>query len=339
MKKQLFILVLLAGFIFTANAQDYCLHFNGDTSRVKYSNDSQLDLLNGATDYTIEAWFYPTDADIHNRVILKRWYQFAITLYQNNNKRIYFTHYTNNGQDRVFVNTTYNVVNLNQWNHVAVINNSTDNTLKIFVNGVDVTADSSGNATTQTALTLESAPGSNANFYVASGGSGTYFNGYVDKVRIKKTAEDIANLHTSDPMAQPYTTDADTVLLLNFNEGSGSTTVNEPNSVNADLLCTGGCNDLPVWEQVQAVMVTPELENVAFEAFPNPVTGGALNIQVQDGEQINRIFITDMTGKEVYAKNFEGQQQVKLQLNLRAGFYLVNTLTKNGVGVEKILVK
>ena len=338
MKKQLFILFLLAGFMFTANAQDYCLHFNGDTSRVKYTTDSQLDLLNGATDYTIEAWFYPTDADIHNRVILKRWYQFAITLYQNANRRIYFTKYTN-GQTSTFVNTTYNVVNLNQWNHVAVINNSTDNTLKIYVNGVDVTADSSGNATTQTALTLESAPGTNANFYVGTGGSGTYFNGYVDKVRIKKTAEDISNLHTSDPMAQPYTTDADTVVLMNFNEGSGNTTVNEPNSVNADLQCLGGCTDLPVWEQVQAVMATPELENIAFEVFPNPVTKGVLNIQVQDGEQINRVSITDMTGKEVYAQNFEGQQQVKLQLNLRAGFYLVNTLTNNGVGVEKIMVK
>ena len=345
MKKQLFILVLLAGFIFTANAQDYCLHYNGSTSRVRYANDSQLDLLNGATDYTIEAWFYPTDADIHGRVILKRWHQFAITLFQNNNRRIYFTHYTvappnsRLTDQSVYVNTLNNVVNLNQWNHVAVINNSTDNTLKIYMNGVDVTVDDSGNAAPHTALTLEDTPGTSANFFVASGGTNTFFNGYVDKVRIKKTAEDIANLHTSDPMAQPYITDADTVVLMNFDEGSGNTTVNEPNSVNAELRCFGGCNDLPVWEQVQTVMATPELENIAFETFPNPVTNGILHIQVQDGEQINRIFITDMTGKEVFAKNFERQQQVKLQLNLRAGFYLVNTLTKNGVGVEKIMVK
>ncbi|MEN8193246.1 MAG: hypothetical protein ABFS12_10550, partial [Bacteroidota bacterium] len=96
MKKQLFILLAIA--FFTQNfvfAQDYVLEFDGIASRVKYTNDASLDLMNGATDYTIEAWFHPTDGDIHNNVILKRWNHYAITMYKDVDKRVYLTLYDN----------------------------------------------------------------------------------------------------------------------------------------------------------------------------------------------------------------------------------------------------
>jgi len=342
MKKQLLFLFMFSMTLGLVAQSDNCLKFDGVASRVKYSTDTTLDNLNGATDYTIEAWFYPTDADIHNRVILKRWYQFAITLYKNDLRRIYFTHYTNNGQDRVYVNSLYNVVNLNQWNHVAVINNSTDNTLKIYMNGVDVTADSSGTATTQTALTLEANPGSNANLYVAYGGSDTVFNGFVDKVRIKKTAEDIANLNTNDPLAMPYTTDADTVLLMNFNEGSGTTTVNEATGTDADLQCSGGCSEIPTWYPVQTTMVgINNLNQIDFSVYPNPVRAQGFMIKASDNQNIIKVQILDITGKVV--RNFVNKarlSQLKMATdNLMPGAYLVKVKTNEGTGVQKLLVK
>ena len=343
MKTKLFLLILLVLTSLGLSAQsDYCLKYDGVNSRVKYNTDATLDNLNGATDYTIEAWFYPSDTDIHNRVILKRWYQFAITLYQNDNHRIYFTRYTNNGQDKVFVNSLYNVINLNSWNHVAVINNSTDNTLKIYVNGVDVTADTSGNATTQTALTLEANPGNQANFYVAYGGTGTVFNGFVDKVRIKTTAENISNLNTTDPLAMSYTTDADTVLLMNFDEGSGTTTVNEATGVNAELQCRGGCNELPEWYPVQTTMVgIDDMHQITFSVYPNPVETAEFLIKTSDNQMIKQVQILDITGKEIYSKSLTIQQNsLKISTdNLLSGAYLVKVKTDKGTGVQKLLVK
>ena len=343
MKKRLLFLALLSIMSLSmATAQDYCLRYDGVNSRVKYTNDATLDGLNGATDYTIEAWFYPTDTDIHNRVILKRWRQFAITLYQNNNKRIYFTQYTNNGQTRVYVNSLNNVINLNQWNHVAVINNSTDDTLKIYVNGVDVTADSSGTATTQTALPLDAAPGADANFYVAYGGVGTVFTGYVDKVRVKKSAEDIANLNTSDPLSMPYTVDSDTVLFMNFNEGNGTVTINNVNDVPAELQCRGGCAEIPVWFTTEASMAgVNSLNQIDFSIYPNPVTQNMIMIQPTDNQVINQIDIMDITGKLVRSKIYkEKQNNLRISTTgLTPGAYLVKLTTNKGVGVQKLIVK
>ncbi len=341
MKRKLLLLSFVLLIQSIAFAQDYTLLFDGANSRVKYPNDTTLDMMNGATDYTIEAWFYPTDADIHNNVILKRWYQFAITMYQDANRRIYFTHYSNGGVDKVFVNSLYNVVNLNEWNHVAVINNSTDNTIKIYVNGVDVTADSSGTATTHTALPLEAAPGSSANFYVGYGGSGTVPYAYIDKVRVKKTAEDIANLHTSDVSATPYTTDADTALLLNFDEGSGTTTANEATGTMATLECSGGCAEIPVWDLVATTMATNQIADTAFNVYPNPVTSDHFSVQAQNDEHIQAIEITDILGKVVRTKKYTSNpSSVNISTDgLSQGVYLIKTTTNKGMGTQKLLIK
>lgn len=343
MKTKLSLLMLLVLTSLGISAQsDNCLKYDGVNSRVKYNTDATLDNLNGATDFTIEAWFYPSDADIHNRVIIKRWYQFAITLYQNDNHRIYFTHYTNNGQDRIYVNSLYNVINMDAWNHVAVINNSTENTLKIYVNGVDVTADASGNATTQTALTLEANPGNQANFYVAYGGTGTVFNGFVDKVRIKTTAENINNLNTTDPLGMPYAMDTDTVLLMNFDEGSGTTTVNEATGVDAELQCRGGCSEIPEWYPVQTTMVGIDAKHqITFSVYPNPVDTVDFLIETSDNQTIQQVQVLDITGKALYSQIPSGKlNRLKIAtVNLTPGAYLVKVKTDKGVGVQKLLVK
>lgn len=116
----------------TLNAQkDYALVFNGTDQRVKYTSDATLDIMNGATDYTIEAWVKPLSTVIHNKVVVKRWYQFALTLYKDDLKKLYFTHYgtpyDDNGsikQDATFINSVDNVITLDAWNHIVVINDS-----------------------------------------------------------------------------------------------------------------------------------------------------------------------------------------------------------------------
>ena len=342
MKTKLFSLIMIIALSLSLNAQqtDYCLQFDGVASRVKYTNDTKLQELDGATDYTIECWFYPTDADFHNKVLLKRYYQFAITMYQNNNYRIYFTHYSNNGNDRIFVNTMNNVFNLNQWNHVAVVNNSSDNTLRIYVNGVDVTLDDSGNPGPHSALTLEANPGTNANFYVGYGNPGTVPVAYIDKVRIKKTAEALADLNTSNVNLQPYTPNADTILLLNFNEGSGTTTVNDVNGVDAELQCRGGCSEIPTWHEIAMDMAVNNINNIDFNIYPNPVSNNYFSIQT-DNEIIKNVAILDMEGKTVFRKNFDKEiSNTEIRYGkLNPGLYLVKITTENGSGIKKLLIE
>jgi hypothetical protein len=190
-------------FIFLTNAfayaqTDYALEFNGVDQRYKYDTEATLDALNGATDYTIEVWVKPLSTDIHNNVVLKRWNQFALTLYKDDTKRFYFTDYSSG----IYVNTIDNVIKINEWNHLVVICNSTENSVKLYANGVDVTLSD------QVALPLAAEPEA-ANFYVAYGGGGTSLNANFDKVRIKTTAENIADLQTSITDAD-YVSDANT---------------------------------------------------------------------------------------------------------------------------------
>ncbi len=342
MKTKLLSLIMMISLSLSLNAQqtDYCLGFDGVASRVKYTNDAKLQELDGATDYTIECWVYPTSSDIHNRVLLKRWYSFALTMYQNNNRRVYFTRYLNNGADKTYVNTSNDVLNLNQWNHIAVVNNSTDNTLKIFVNGVNVTLDDSGNPGDHTALTLDASPGASANFYVGYGGVGTVPFAYIDKIRVKTVAESLSNLHTSDITLQPYTPDADTILLLNFNEGTGTTTVNDVNSVDAELQCRGGCAEIPTWHEIAADMAVGQFDQIDFSVYPNPVQGNKLTVNAN--EVINNISILNIDGKVVFSADYKelNNSAVDVDLSgLKRGVYLIKTTTVKGIGVQKVLKK
>lgn len=319
-------------------AQDYVLKFDGANSRVKYANETTMENMNGATDYTIEAWFHPTDADIHNNVIVKRWYQFAITMFQDDNKRVYFTHYADNGATPTYINSLYNVVNLNEWNHVAVINNSTANTLKLYVNGVDVSSDYDGNATTYTSMPLDANPGVDANFYIGYGGSGTVPFAYIDKVRVKNIAEDIANLETSDVTAA-MTTDANTHLMFNLDEGTGDTTANEINSVDAVLECIGGCAEIPQWVLLADTMSVNEGQNISFDVYPNPVVNNVFTIQARSNEQIEQVQIINIDGRIV--KNIEAAAN-KLNIateDLSSGNYFVRIFTNMGAGTQNLIIK
>jgi hypothetical protein len=236
MKAKLQIAAIFIFFIsMVTHAQtDYSLKFDGINDRVSYASNATLNNLNGATDYTIEVWVKPNSSTASGTVVLKRYEQFALTLFKNsgdtNVRRFYFTHY--NGSP-TFVNTLDNVININEWNHLVVVSNSVSNTIKLYANGVDVTLGS------QAALTLEASPTSSANLYLGYGGDGTHLNANIDKVRIKTTVEVIEDLQTNVTDAN-YTTDADTVVLLNLNEGTGTSTLNDViGGGNAALQCGG----------------------------------------------------------------------------------------------------
>ena len=337
MRKQLLTLLTVTMLTLVTNAQDYGLQFNAENEqRLRYlttTGDVLDTTLNGATDYTIEAWVKPTSATFNGTVILKRWDQFALTLYEDANKRFYFTHYSSGGN--TYVNTIDDAFTLNEWNHLVVVCNSSTNSIKLYSNGVDVTLG------TQTALTLEASP-TTPNFYLgASGSGGSYFTGEIDKVRVKNTAETISSLQSSISDTD-YVSDANTAILYNFNEGSGLTTVNAADAQSATLQCSAGeCDNDDDWWVNLGTLSKDEITATNFDIYPNPVEQSYFSVQAKNNESIQNIEIFDTLGKSVNSVAFDENTSVANinVMQLQAGIYIVRTKTTASIGVKKLIVK
>jgi len=341
MKTRLLTIFAIAILAFSANAQDDYLQFDGiNSQRVKYTTsfgDVLDNTLNGATDYTIEVWVKPTSNEIHNKVIMKRWNQFAVTLYENDNKRFYFTHYDpSGGTGSTYVNTLNDVITIGEWNHLAVICNSVDNTIKLYVNGVDVTDDTD----TAADVVLEAFP-LDANLYLGYGGSDTYFTGDMDKVRIKNTAEDIANLNTTNVAGTDYTADANTAVLYNFSEGSGDLTANEADGLDAELLCVSEVCDASIIWWGTHVLSSQDFNTTNFKLFPNPVENSTFFIQTINNEILKNVEIFDLLGRVVNKIELsDNTQYTSVDVSgLNAGLYIVKINTNSGIGTQKLMIK
>jgi len=168
------------------NAQsEYVLQFDAATENqsIKYSDDATTSMMDGATDYTIEMWVKPNDNSESYEIWVYMRDLFKVVFYTNNR---FYLQLLEGGN--TYYNSTDDAITLNEWNHIAVVCNSTDGangSIKLYVNGVDVTASS------YDAKSLIGGAANNDIFvgYGAnnSGGS-TYANMLAREVRIKKTA-------------------------------------------------------------------------------------------------------------------------------------------------------
>ncbi len=245
LKKLMFIWVLVMLFSgLTLHAQNRnFLSFDGN-DYVKYVDDATLDRMSGATSFTIEAWIFPkSGAELQkNDRILQQVFSFALVMWDGNNdgkvEDWYFRYYHNSAWHSV--NTTGDAtLTLNAWNHVAVICNATNNTIKLYVNGVDVTDG------TYTAVTLSTR--TNDHLYIGEAGDGTgYFYGNIDEIRLKDEAVSPSDLQAKITDNE-YTTDSHTAALFHFNEGTGTTTMSEASGNDATLGGTTGDGAVPTW--------------------------------------------------------------------------------------------
>ncbi len=253
----------------------YYLSFDGSNDYVKYTDDATLGKLDGATDYTLEAWIYPRDGVVaeYDRVF-QRYYSFAIVMYDGNNdgkvEDWYFQVYDKGSSSWKYYNTEGDAtLTLDAWNHIAVINNSTDGTLKLYVNGTDVT--------TTGGYSNRAMPSSsnNDNLYIGQKGNGSsYFGGYIDEVRMLNVAITPSELHTnwSD---NRYMTNDNTAALFHFDEGSGTNTVNVPSGTDATL------NNGVAWEEDDSAVP------VELTSFTANVNGNNVLLNWQTATEVN----------------------------------------------------
>lgn len=145
-------------------------YFDGTDDSVSVPNNSALDF--GSGDFTIEYWEYRTSSD-NNRTTLTRQnmsYAPYFVGYAWNNTLAF---YTGNGSNYLVTGLSMGTIVLNQWRHYAVTRQG--NTWRTFENGTQI-------ATTTNSSTVSAG----TNSMLIGLGVGTYFQGYIDELRITK---------------------------------------------------------------------------------------------------------------------------------------------------------
>lgn len=251
------------------------LKFDGIDDYVRYGDDATLGKMDGATNYTMECWIRPYSAKVaeYDR-ILQRYYSFAFVMYDGNNDGVvedwYFYVYDNSSSSWKYYNTDGDAtLTLDSWNHLAVINNETDNTLNLYVNGIQVTQ--SGG---YSAISLRPSQSSD-NLYIGAKKASTpnnSFGGKIDEVRLKNVAINPVDLH-SDLNSEEYNSDVNTAVLFHFNENSGSVTKNEASGVDANLgSSASGDAAEPQWGTIVNLWFPIELKSFTATKLKNEVS-------------------------------------------------------------------
>jgi hypothetical protein len=180
----------------------YSTYFDGSGDRLDVGPDNSF--LAGTGSVTMECWCYPAAVgqDVAGDVLMLIWSgtNNAVWLSYTNNKKFNFRIGYAGGSWQMSFDTT-NTYELNQWYHVAVVRNSSDNSAKIYVNGVN-----DGSSTNST--DLSSTYGSDVD--IGAQGAARYFQGHITDARIVKDAVYTSNF--SAPTA-PLTAITNTSLL------------------------------------------------------------------------------------------------------------------------------
>lgn len=190
---------------YSASSHGGSMYFDGSGDRLDVGPDNSF--LVGTGSVTMECWCYPTAVgqDAVGDVLMLIWSgtNNAVWLSYTSTKKFNFRIGYQGGSTAMSFDTT-NTYALNQWHHVAVVRNSSDNSAKIYVNGVN-----DGSSTNSTDLT--STYGSDVD--IGAQGAGRYFQGHITDARIVNGTA----VYTADftPPTAPLTAITNTSLLLN----------------------------------------------------------------------------------------------------------------------------
>ena len=154
---------------FAGGTQGKAWDFDGNNDHVEVDHSASLNIADGVAPFSVVVWLYGRDEGSKNVIIEKngswqlRWAEDNITLHETSDWSS--SAKTNNG-----------VIPENTWKHFALVYDGSD--CIFYVDGVDVTADSSIDPLTTT---------NNALFIGAEGGSGHVFDGIMDEFRLSAT--------------------------------------------------------------------------------------------------------------------------------------------------------
>jgi hypothetical protein len=183
-------------------------YFNGSADTLTVSGTGSFNIAS-ATNFTIEAWVYPTSTGTSKAIVAKDWSpgtsypSFGVILTTTNTIQFSVGSGTTSGTGSATYTST-GTAPVNSWTHVAVVVNGSN--YSIYLNGVQDTTGSYG-GTVGTSTNAMIVGGTN------SGSLGVdYFGGYISNLRVTKSA-----VYTSafTPPTSPVTAIANTQLLVN----------------------------------------------------------------------------------------------------------------------------
>ena len=190
-------------------AQDYSIKFDGQNDYVLIPDNSLLDLTQ---DYTLEAWIFPESFS---------WLAGIISKYHTNAANGYLLRLTNqspyNGIGFDELITATNLLNANQWYHIAAVKEGANR--KIYINGSEYPLSGS-------ALNVNV---NNNPVRIGSDYGGRYFDGRIDEVRIwdvARTQAEIAYSMENLPSGQ----ELGLIAYYNFNSGTGDALFDQTNN-------------------------------------------------------------------------------------------------------------
>jgi len=215
------------------------LSYDGTDDYTTLGNDVVLGLTG---DYTIEAWILWKGGSSFQRV-----FDFGTTGDPFTTPWIFFTPDIGGGTARFAISTnglgTPQIVDAatafpqNTWTHLAIVQSGT--TLTIYINGTSVGSGTVSIHPSDMGSTTENWLGQ------SQFGGDPHFNGEIDEFRISNTARYTGNF---TPQTTEFTTDANTVALYHFDEGTGQTTADATGSFNAVLGATTAVESVdPTW--------------------------------------------------------------------------------------------
>ena len=202
------------------------LKFDGDDTL----NFGALSSSYDSPDLTIEAWvkFPELPTPSTNWTIAQRYTAglnkgFHLLIRRDSSGGPYFVFSIYDGSAARSINAPATVV-AGKWYHLAGVYDSTSQAQTFFVDGIAV----------GTRITTQYTPATNYSFSVGYNAYGTsgYAKAVIDSMRFSKTARYSSNF---TPTLDEFVTDADTLILTNFNEGSGTTITDSSGHVNAAL--------------------------------------------------------------------------------------------------------
>ena len=204
---------------------------------IRYDGNNELstphhdDFTFGTSDFTIEMWFY-VDSSSHEKPLMSKGYYtlgvnggWMARVDEWTSRHLTFSYHDSRGNAQQYLSAA-NVFNRNAWNHIAFVRRyGTD--FKAYLNGTAVADTRSDDlANTNFLANNEDLMIGHETFY-QSGNNG-HFWGYLDEIRVSKTARYTANF---TPSTTYFDGDSNTALLIHSNNANNYTVFPDSSSV------------------------------------------------------------------------------------------------------------
>lgn len=254
---------LTTNFYVAAAPDNYSLDFDGTDDYVAVGNPSELQI---SGDLTIEMWLKPANFSARRNPYNKA-YGGEGTITQETNGTLNF-YYGTSGADAIPYQgfNSLAALNLNEWNHIAIVRDLTNMQLYWYINGV---------LTNQTAASYATATIGANQVFIGDGYVSPYA-GRIDEVRVWKSARTQAEIQSNITTCCDCQADPNLVAYWDFDDAAGTTLTDKSNNANHGTLTN--MNPATDWVLDGGDRTCESCESNRVAVTATVTAGGAVNL-------------------------------------------------------------